>query len=454
MSLWSRVAPRGRFSSPRAGQFDAPGGHNFRPALVAEVELGEPLQLIPAVTGGKGSYERALVLVRLHTRPLGIVECYLDDGSIDAARLAEAIWDALRQEISRHLQLDGHSPVSPPPAGGYQSAETPACLTARARLLDDPPRLSVVVPTRERPERLEAGLGSLLALDYPAYEILVVDNAPGADSATRSLVERLARGQIPLRYLHEPRPGASAARNLGLKQARNALVAFTDDDVLVDRHWLSAIAEGFQSSDDVACVTGPIFPAKLETPAQHWMTQYAELRSGFHREVFDLQKHRSNQPLYPYNPGVFGSGGSMAFDKPALEAIGGFDPALGPATPARSGEELAAFFAIVQAGHKLVFEPGAFVYHAEELDYDALEKRAYAYGVGLTAYLTKSLLDNPKLVLDFARQMPRGVYLTLAPGSPKHASKDSSFPRELNRSELKGMFLGPLAYGWGRLRGR
>jgi hypothetical protein len=99
------------------------------------------------------------------------------------------------------------------------------------------------------------------------------------------------------------------------------------------------------------------------------------------------------------------------------------DPALGPATRARAGEELAAFLAVLLEGYRIVFEPGALVRHAEILEYEALKDRAHAYGIGLSAFLTKTLVDRPRLAIDLLFNLPYGLYLTLSSRSPKHTRK-------------------------------
>jgi glycosyltransferase involved in cell wall biosynthesis len=425
----------------------------FQPALMADVELSQPLRLVPCDPARDiGRYERAIVLVRLHSHPLGVVEICRRPSGLTAADLAGDIWRSLAREIVEHLRLDGWSEAVEPPIEGYATSSPPACLARRSQLLQAARFVSVVVPTHDRAERLRACLRSILALRYPRYEVIVVDNTP-TTAATEAVVKEFMVDS-PVTYLREPRPGASAARNCGLRSASGDLVAFADDDVIVDPHWLAAIGEAFEVTDDVGCVTGPVLPLQFETPAQAWMEQFAEFRTGFAREVFDLRQHRSQRPLYPYNPGVFGSGGSMAFRKVALLEVGGFDTALGPATPARSGEELAAFLGVVLRGHRLVFEPGALVRHAETLDYAALRGRAYAYGVGLSAYLTKTVVDHPRLLLDLAAKSPYAAYLMLSSRSPKHARRSSDFPRELNTAELRGILRGPFAYVLGRARRR
>jgi glycosyltransferase involved in cell wall biosynthesis len=426
----------------------------FQPALMADVELSRPLRLVACdPSRDVERYERAIVLVRLHTHPLGVVEIHQRPSDVTPADLAGEIWRSLEREIVEHLRVDGWSEAIAPPIEGYATTSPPPCLERRSQALETAPFVSVVVPTRERTEQLRSCLASIFALRYPRYEVIVVDNAPRT-AATEELVKGFAAGAVPVTYLLEPRRGASAARNRGLRSASGELVAFADDDVVVDPHWLAAISEAFDVTDDVGCVTGPVLPLHFETPAQAWTEQFAEFRTGFAQELFDLREHRSQRPLYPYNPGVFGSGGSMAFRKETLREVGGFDTALGPATPARSGEELAAFLGVILRGHRLVFEPDALVRHAETLDYGGLRRRAYAYGVGLSAYLTKTLVDHPGLVLDVATKLPYAAYLMFSPRSPKHARRSRAFPRELNAVELCGILSGPFAYLLARARSR
>ena len=98
----------------------------------------------------------------------------------------------------------------------------------------DRPMISVVVCTRNRPQSLLATLRSLTAMSYRPFEVVVVDNAPSSE-ATREAVLAEYGGDPRVRYVREPRPGLSCARNRGIEEAAADIVAFTDDDVIVDR---------------------------------------------------------------------------------------------------------------------------------------------------------------------------------------------------------------------------
>jgi GT2 family glycosyltransferase len=314
-----------------------------------------------------------------------------------------------------------------------------------------------VIATHNRRESLAVCLEALLASEYPDFEVIVVDNAP-KDNTTLDFIRDhygdASQSGRKVRYVREDRPGLGRAHNAGLPHVTTRHVVFTDDDVLVDRYWLLEMVKGFSMADNVACVTGLILPAELETQAQVWIEQYGGFSKGFTRRCFDLNSNRPpNSPLYPYTAGVFGSGASMAFDTAVLRHLGGFDAALGAGTQALGGDDLAAFFHVVQNGYRLVYEPAAILHHSHRREYAGLRRQAYGYGVGLTAYLTKVVLDHPRLIMDMALRLPAGLAHIFSSKSPKNKHKQADYPKELNTLERKGMLYGPLAY-WRSRRAR
>jgi cellulose synthase/poly-beta-1,6-N-acetylglucosamine synthase-like glycosyltransferase len=282
-------------------------------------------------------------------------------------------------------------------------------------------------------------------MDYPSFEIVVVDNAPSSN-ATADFIQQAYGGLPQVRYVREDWPGLAAAHNRGLKEVNTPIVAFTDDDVIVDRHWLTELVMAFDVAENVGCVTGLIFPIELETPSQIWVEQYGGFNKGFARRIYDMANNRPQGFLYPYTAGTFGSGANMAFRTSALRQLGGFDPALGTGTPARGGDDLSIFFHIVANGFQLVYEPAAIVRHSHRRDYADLRKQMHDYGVGLTAYLTSLLLGRPGLLFDLALKAPYGLLFAVSPRSSKNAKKQVDYPKELTTLERRGMLYGPLAY--------
>jgi len=430
--------------SPSNASSQAVGTALFQPARVLNLELSQPL---PDLAGfdpaSNNTYRRALVLVRLHTRPLGVVELDLTH-PLNASEIAHQIWQALGSAIRSYLQAEALPMVDGLTAAGLAGGDRPACVAESAWLGAATPLVSVVIATHNRTASLALTLDSLLALDYPAYEIILVDNAP-SNTTTADLIQQ-RYGHLPqVRYVREERPGLAIAHNRGLQEVTGQIVAFTDDDVIVDRHWLTALVGGFALADDVACVTGMIAPAELETPTQGWIEQFG-FSKGFQRRIFDLDQYRPATPLYPYAAGTFGSGANMAFRSAVLRQLGGFDPALGAGSLALGGDDLAAFFQVIVHGYKLVYEPAALVQHWHRREYAGLRRQAYGYGVGLTAFLTKTLLERPSRLWTLVRSARQGVRMVRQLRSPKHMPDAQGYPQELTTLERRGMLYGPVAY--------
>jgi GT2 family glycosyltransferase len=412
----------------------------FEPLEVAEIELGRPLPELRAATGPRAvAWARALV--RLHGRPLGLVDVPLARGRLGAAACARLVWDALRTEIAAHLAGDGLAVPTALTADGLPA--TAPCTAARARRRGEP--VSVVIATRDRPGPLARCLASLAAVDHDAVEVIVVDNAP----ATPATCDLIARAHPGVRYLREDRPGIAAAHNRGLAAASGALVAFTDDDVTVDPRWPGEIAAGFARDPRIGCVTGLILPAELRTPAQRWADEHWGVAKGFRERLHTRPLRHLSSRAYPYTAGRFGSGANMAFRADTLRAAGGFDARTGTGTPARGGDDLAAFFDVIASGGAILFTPAALVWHWYAEDVDALRRQAYGYGAGLTAYLTKVVADDPTRILDLAARAPaalahtRELARTRSPGDGR--------PADLRRLERRGMAGGAAAYARGRL---
>jgi GT2 family glycosyltransferase len=315
------------------------------------------------------------------------------------------------------------------------------------------PFVSVVIATHDRPGRLVACLDSLLRQDYPHFDVIVVDNAPSSSETAELIASRYApTGRV--RYLREDTPGLGRAHNRGLAHVAAPIVAFTDDDVIVDSRWLTSIASQFMASDAIGCVTGLILPAELETRAQYWAERHGGFGKGIERRLYDLGPHRPAGRLYPYAAGQLGSGANMAFRTDALRRIGGFDPALGAGTLARGGDDLGAFFAVIQAGYQLAYEPGAIVWHHHRAEEAGMRRQAFGYGVGLGAYLTKLVLDHPRSVFRLALAVPAGVAHLLSASSPKNRRLADDYPTALVWRERFGILAGVPLYLLSRVAAR
>lgn len=446
--------------SPRPGGNDAGAlvrtPEWFRPIQILDVELARPLAAIAAGVDTQGRrYEKALALIRVHGRPVATVAFDLPAAGLSAAALGEVIRKGLDPALL--AQMSGKSSLYVPGEATTAAGELPppADIAARDAFLARAPFASVVIATRNRPDNLARCLASVAAQIYPAFEVIVVDNAPSDDATERFFAEHYAE-QPTMRYVREERPGLASAHNRGVREMRadSQFVAFTDDDVEADPYWLCELMRGFEAAANVGCVTGMIFPAELETWPQLLIEEFGGFNKGFQRHIYDLQDHRPDDQLFPFTPGRFGSGANMAFERSALRRIGGFDPAIGTGTRAMGGDDLAAFFRTITEGYALVYEPAAIVRHSHYREFSALQRQIYGYGVGLTAFLAKALQDQPHLALDLASKLPRGVWYALSASSGKNRKKGADYPEELTRLERKGMLYGPVAYARSRLAAR
>jgi O-antigen biosynthesis protein len=393
---------------------------------VVELECGDLPALRPAGSASSEQFEvsgHVLALVRLNGSPIGLVQAHVDDPAEALATLLGTARTELGEDIRQRLRR-------PPGPAGSRAGE---------------PRISVVIATRERPTQLARCLESVARLRYRNHEVIVVDNAPQTDAAERLVRERF--GHLA-RYVTEPRRGLAAAHNRGLTLAGGEIIAFTDDDVIVDEDWLTAVAAGFAAGADVGCVTGLIVPAELQTPAQVTLEAHGGFSKGFAKRRFSIGEPGAD-PLFPFTAGAFGSGANMAFSAALLRELGGFDPATGAGSLARGGDDLLAFFRTIVAGHILLYQPGAVVWHHHARSWEALEHQAYGYGVGLGAFLAAALTNEPQMVPAFLRRVPRGVIHALA-RSRSHPEHMSGWTRQLSWAQHRGLVYGPIAYARSR----
>ncbi|MDI9886652.1 glycosyltransferase [Streptomyces sp. HNM0645] len=415
------------------------------------------LALRPGPGGAPVGPGEVFVLVRRRGRPVGTLTATVPDGADPAEVLAAVARDRLApgaagrpaREAATRRRAGPHPATPPVPTAPEGTAH-------RAAL----PRTSVVVATRERPGRLARALDSLLAQDHPDFEVVVVDNAP-LTGATRELIERKYGERV--RYVHEPVPGLAIAHNRGVAAADGTVLAFTDDDVVADPHWLTALTAPFAEDPRIGCVTGLILPARLGTPAQILLESHGGFAKGFAPRTYDPARPPADEPLFPFTAGRFGSGANMAFRARVLRAAGGFDPATGTGTAARGGDDLYAFVRILADGHRLRYTPDALVWHHHRETGRDLRNQAFGYGAGLTAYLTALVARRPGLLPALLARLPRGLahartttaHRDGAVGVPgEHGAGGHPWPRSLSRLERRGMLAGPLGYVRARRRVR
>jgi glycosyltransferase involved in cell wall biosynthesis len=219
-------------------------------------------------------------------------------------------------------------------------------------------------------------------------EILVIDNAP-SDNSTRT-----AAGRFPeVVYSVERKPGLDFARNRAIEEAGGDLLAYIDDDAVVDRYWLEGLMEAWAANPDACAFTGPVLPYELETRAQITFEEMGGFGNDFNRVRFGREKADSSS--YPCGAGMFGCGCNMVFRRQTLIGLGGFDDALDTGAPLPGGGDLDMFYRVVRAGYPLVREPKLLVFHQHRREYASLRRQMWTWGLGSMAYVSKSYRTDP-----------------------------------------------------------
>lgn len=239
------------------------------------------------------------------------------------------------------------------------------------------PTCTVVVPTRDRLPHLEHALEAVAQQDHKPSEVVVVDSAPTLAGA-QDIASRWGA-----RYLLEPLPGASRARNAGAAQSQSEIVVFLDDDALPEPDWLRYLLVEF-SQPEVGVVTGCVHPwpkgSAAGVEAAVVRGAGADGRFGG-EERFEVDRKSPGWfELCAF--GGFGIAANMAVRSSAFRRVGGFDLLLGPGAPLLLSEEYYLYFALIRLGYRGVYTPRSVVSHP----YLALEEdRGRRYLVSRTA---------------------------------------------------------------------
>jgi GT2 family glycosyltransferase len=295
------------------------------------------------------------------------------------------------------------------------------------------PGVSVVVCTRERPDALVRCLDSLAALRPAAHEVIVVDNAPSSERT-----RELCAGR-DVRYVLEPTPGQSRARNRGIELATGDLIAFTDDDCVADPDWLGGLAGEF-TDPLVMAVTGFIGPASISAPAQ----LHFEAHGGFERHA-ERRRFEALTASPVMAAAIAGAGANMIFRRSVFSEVGGFAEHLGPGTPARSSDDKEMFYRVLAAGYRIVYDPARIVWHHHRDTARLLKGILRDYGISEFAW-TLDVLDRRRELATlllwrwWAGQFTREFRALVRPGPSA-----VTLPRSLLWHQLAGVARAPRA---------
>lgn len=387
---------------------------------VRSVEISNPLTALTDVM----DVGRVRVFVLRDGSPLGSVDISNDYQSVSVARLVEAIVETLEpQLLKQQTPLEGLLSPSLQPA----APQLPAYISA-----------TVLVATFDRPDDLRNCLKGLVAQVSPrSVEMIVVDNHP-ASGLTAPVVAEFSN----VRLICEPRQGVAYARNAGIIASRGNIVVTIDDDVTLPPDWLEKLIAPF-ARNDVMAVTGNVLPLELDMHSQQLFEQYGNGGLGRGFERFEVNADWFERSwLHAVPTWELGGTANAAFRASIFDDpdIGLMDEALGPGMPSGVGEDIYLFYKVLKAGHTMVYQASAYVWHKHRREMSALRRQIYNYSKGFISYHLTTLSSDR----DFRALVTLMIFLPLY-----HFKRlllwlagQRSYPLSLIRLEIAGNLSG------------
>ena len=267
-----------------------------------------------------GDFEGALVLFRLHGRPLGWGAAPVTDGRLDRAAL-------VRQLLEQHAW----SCALPLAEKAVHSGITPRAIDVGSMLLSPPasapggPLVTVAVCSRTPAAQLQPCLDSLVALDYAPLDLVLIDA-----SDDRKRVEALVRDQYPaIRY--SSAPGAGAAPRRAVAECRGDVLALAHGETVVDRRWVSRLVSVFLADPEVMTVTGLTLPRSIEPPMRAVLPAGAPFCREWSRVGVDWSQASGSMQNVLERAGV-----NVAFWQPGSSTTGPYTHVFEPAAIVRA----------------------------------------------------------------------------------------------------------------------
>ncbi len=301
--------------------------------------------------------------------------------------------------------------------------------------------LSVIICTCNRSQSLKRTLDSVTQLFVPEnleWELIIVDN--NSKDNTEEIVDNLQkRCRFPILFVKEARQGLSFARNRGIREAKGRLIAFTDDDVVVDHGWIGAVVKAF-GEYDVQCMGGKILPV-WEKPVPVWLSE----------ELYDRLAllDYGNVPLFLTKPVIWGANFAVRAD--AFQTYGLFSTERGRLPDKLySGEETYFVSTLLAAGESILYMPDAIVHHC--IPQERMRKMYFRrwmfqhgelHGLLLGDYPYENFLGIPDYAVRKFRSDMSDFLGNLLPLNKKY------FVHQLRVIESLGFMIGRLKYKYG-----
>lgn len=224
--------------------------------------------------------------------------------------------------------------------------------------------LSIIITTRNSAASLEETLDSLIAQKEVLginFEIIVVDQNSD-DTTSKVIHEHMPRSGFKVKYILEERKGRSLALNKAVEEAKGEVIAFTDDDVILDPYWLGNIYKMFQDKKDVLLVSGRIARQDNNLACPNWIPKNKFDAVFGITELGDTERFLKANEYIPNNMNIYAR-------KSLFEMVGYFDPIY------ISSQDREFFMRVKTRGVNIYYAPQIVTYH--KISQDRLSKQHF-----------------------------------------------------------------------------
>jgi GT2 family glycosyltransferase len=254
------------------------------------------------------------------------------------------------------------------------------------------PLTSLIIGSRNRPQMLLETVESVMRGDEVPAELIIIDQSDVPHPTLPTFKHDRACG---IRYLWTHSVGVSRARNAGAAAARHDILVGIDDDMLVLSSWFGTLVRALVDAGPGAIVTGKVLPTDPEAPGGFAPTVVVN-------EAAAVYEGRIGKDVLPSC--------HMALYRAAFHDVGGFDERLGPGAPFPSADDNDFGFRLLEAGYRIVYVPGAVVYHRAWRSRQDYLRMRWIYGRGKGGFYGKHLsLSDPymlrRLVWDISHRV-------------------------------------------------
>lgn len=234
--------------------------------------------------------------------------------------------------------------------------------------------VDIVISTCNQGARIAATVGSILRSTYTQFTLWVLDQSD--DALSQKALAPYIQADERVRYLHLRNRGIAATRNTGVLLGSAPYILFTNDDCVVDPSWVAELVAELRN-EQLWLVYGRVLPGPK--PVEDANLVILAVKQSLRREVYAADR---------FNLG-FGHGHNMGARREHFTALFGFDELFGAGSQFLSWDDLDIGYRAMRKGGRVVYTPGALVYHCHWSNWASVLQSYHRYGIGAGAAVAK-----------------------------------------------------------------